>query len=123
MCVEKEPSLAMSNQNWHTFLAIDINTPEKGETKAARCCQESLELLLPNSAMYPKVKKRSGLTGLVVWQGKEYPSGVLPPENVVREVLWELYEVNFIYKLQSLDHHACANLDLLSAVQLFNRQV
>jgi hypothetical protein len=123
MRVAKEPSLAMSNQNWRTFLSTDINAPEKGETKAARRRQESLALLLPNSTMYPEVKTRSGLMGPVVWRGKEYPSGVLPPENVVREVLWELYEVNFIHELQSLDRRACANLDFSSADQLFDRQV
>ncbi|KAF8805830.1 hypothetical protein BYT27DRAFT_7212676 [Phlegmacium glaucopus] len=78
--------------NWRTFLSIDINALEKGETKAARHRQESPELLLPNSAMYPEVKTQSSLMGPVVWQGMEYPSGLLPPENVVREVLWELYE-------------------------------
>ena len=35
--------------------------------------------------MYPRVEKQSGLMGPIVWQGKEYPSGVLPPENVVRK--------------------------------------
>ena len=73
--------------------------------------------------MYPGVEKQSGLTGPIVWQGREYPSGVLPPENVVREILWELYEVNFIHELQSLDRCACQNLDLLNAMQLFERQI
>ena len=104
-------------------LAIDINTSEKGETKAAHHHQESLELLLPNSAMYPEVKTQSSLMGPVVWWGKKYPSGVLPPENIVRKILWELYEVNFIHELQSLDRRTCANLNLSSAGQLFNMQV
>ena len=75
------------------------------------------------SDMYPRVEKQSGLMGLIVWQGKEYPSGVLPPENVVCKILWEPYEVNFIHELQSLDCHACHNLDLLNAAQLFDRQI
>ena len=60
--------------------------------------------------------------GPIVWQGREYPSGVLPPENVLWEVLWELYEVNFIHELQSLDRRACHGLDLSKATQLFNRE-
>ena len=36
MCVAKEPSLALSNQSWRTFLSIDNTIPEKGATKAAR---------------------------------------------------------------------------------------
>ena len=61
--------------------------------------------------------------GPIVWQGREYPSGVLPPKNVLWEILWELYKVNFIHKLQSLDCCACHNLDTLSATQLFERQI
>ena len=33
--------------------------------------------------MYPGVEKQSGSMGSIVWQGREYPSGVLLPENVV----------------------------------------
>ena len=61
--------------------------------------------------------------GPIVWQGREYPPGVLPPGNVVREILWELYELNFIHELQSLDRRACQDLDLLSADKLFDRQI
>ncbi len=125
MRLEKESSLAMSNQNWRTLLSIDFNVPEKGprETKAARRRQESLAMLMPTSDMYPGVKMRSGSMGPMVWQGKEYPPGVLPPEDVVRQILWELYEVNFIHELLSLDRRACANLDVSDTAQLFERQI
>jgi hypothetical protein len=122
MRVAREPSLALSNQSWRTFLSIDNNVPKKEETKAARRRQEALDMLLPNPDMYPGVEMRSGLMGPIVWQGREYPPGVLPPDNVVREILWELYELNFIYELQSLDRRACDNLDMLNAAQLFDRQ-
>jgi len=123
MRVAKESSLALSNQSWRTFLSIDNTVPEKGETKAARRRQEVLDIILPKSDMYPGVEKQSGSMGPIVWQGREYPSGVLPPENVLREILWELYEVNFIHELQSLDRRACQNLDLLNDNQLFERQI
>lgn len=83
MRVAKEPSLALSNQSWHTFLSIDNTVPEKGETKAAHRRQEVLDIILPNSVMYPGVEKQSSLMGPIVWQGREYPSGVLLPEKVV----------------------------------------
>ena len=83
MHVAKEPSLAMSNQSWCTFLSMYISVPEKGETKAAHCRQEALGKLLQNPKMYLGVEKRSSLMGPIVWQGREYPSGVLPPENVI----------------------------------------
>ncbi len=112
MRVEKESSLAMSNQTWRTFLLIDPSVPQKTGTQAARRRQESLELIMNG------VKTRNGSIGPIIWQGKEYSSGVLPPDNVVRQVLWELYEVNFIHELQSLDRHACADLDLSSPTEL-----
>jgi hypothetical protein len=123
MRVAKEESLALSNQSWRTFLSIDNTVPGRGDTKAARRRQEVLDIMLPNPDMYPGVEKRSGLMGPIVWQGREYPSGVLPPENIVREILWELYEVNFIQELQSLDRRACHGLDLSSTTQLFDRQI
>jgi hypothetical protein len=117
MRVEKESSLAMSNQNWRTFLSIDPSVPEKKGTKAARRRQESMELIMAG------VKMRSGSMGPIIWQGKEHSSGVLPPDDVVRQILWELYEVNFIHELQSLDRRACADLDLSNPTVLFERQI
>ena len=122
MRVEKEPSLAMSNQTWRTFLAMDTNALERGNTKAAQRRQQCLSLLMPNSKMYPEVTIRSGSMGPIVWQGQKYTPGELPPEHIVREILWELYEVNFIHELQSLDRRACADLDLLNTGQLLERQ-
>jgi hypothetical protein len=113
----------MSNQSWRTSLALDPNVPEKENTKAARRRQECLNLLVPKSDMYPEVKMRSGSMGPIVWQGEDYPPGVLPPDKVVREILWELYEANFIHELQSLDRRACANLDLSDSAQLLERQI
>ena len=107
----------MSNQHWRTFLSIDPSVPEKGGTKAARRRQESSELIMPG------VTVRNALKGPIIWQSKEISSGVLPPDDVVRQILWELYEVNFIHELQSLDHRACADLDLLNPTQVFERQI
>ena len=123
MRVAKEPSLALSSQSWRTFLSIDNAVSGKEDTKAARRRREVLEVILPNSDMYPGVERGSGIRGPIVWRGSKYPSGILPPENVVREILWELYELNFIHELQSLDRRACSDLDLSSANQLFERQI
>ena len=87
MHVAKEPFLALSNQSWCTFLSIDNTILEKGETKAVHRCQEVLDIILPKSDMYPGVEKQSGSMGSIVWQGREYPLGVLPPENIVQEIL------------------------------------
>ena len=71
MHVANESSLALSNQSWRTFLSIDNTILEKGETKAARRQQEVLNIILPKSDIYPGVEKQSGLTGPIVWQGRE----------------------------------------------------
>jgi hypothetical protein len=123
MRVAKEPSLALSNQAWRNFLSIDNAVLGKAETKSGRLHQKVLDIILPDSDMYPGVERRSSLMGPIVWRGTEYSPGMLPPVNVLREILWELYEVNFIYELQSLDRRACSNLDLSSATQLFERQI
>jgi hypothetical protein len=117
MRVEKESSLAMSNQHWRTFLSIDPSVPEKTETRAARRRQESLELIIRG------VDPLRVSIGPIIWQGEEYSSGVLPPDDIVRQILWELYEVNFIHELQSLDRRACTDVDLSNHTQLFERQI
>ena len=108
---------------WHTLLSMDLSIPIQGSTKAAKRCQEVFDMLVPKSSIYPEVQTRSIKNQLLVWQGKEYPSGVLPPKDVVQQILWELYELNFIHELQSLDRHACADLDLLNVAQLVERQM
>ena len=83
MRVAKEPSLALLNQSWCTILGTGNSVSGGKDTKAVRRRQETLDIILPKPNMYPRVEKRSGLMGPIVWQGREYPSGVLPPENVL----------------------------------------
>jgi hypothetical protein len=123
MRLQIEPSLAMSSQHWRTLLSMDVSVPVQGSTKAAKRRQDVLNMLLPSSSTHSEVQTRSTAKELLVWQGKEYPLGVLPPEDVVRQILWELYELNFIHELQSLDRRACADLDLSNTVQLIERQM
>ena len=123
MRLQTERSLAMSSQHWRTFLSMDLSVPVQGSTKAAKRRQDVLEMLVPKSSIYPEVQTRSITNQPLVWQGKEYPSGVLPPEDVVQQILWELYELNFIHELQSLDRRACADLNLSDVVQLVERQM
>jgi hypothetical protein len=122
MRLAKEPSLAISNQHWRTFLAANLNAPADGRTKAANHIRTTLDLIIPQSDTYSGVKIRNSSKDPLVWQDKEYPPGVLPPESVVRQILWELYELNFIHELVSLDRRACAELDLSDTAQLLDRQ-
>lgn len=116
----------MSQQHWRTFLTVDLSLPEKGkgqDTKAAQRRREVLDMITPKFNDASKINTRFTSTELLVWQGKEYPPGILPPEDVVQQILWELYELNFIHELVSLDHRACANLDPSDTAQLMERQV
>jgi hypothetical protein len=40
----------------------------------------------------------------------------------MQQILWELYELNFIHELQSLDYRACADLNISNTMQLIERQ-
>ena len=122
MRVTNEASVAMSGQNWRDFLATDLNaTLEKKDTKAAKRRQKILDMLTPKSDLFPDVKTRSTTGEPITWQGRKYIPGVLPADNIVREILWELYELNFYYELLSLDRRACVNLATSDNLQLIHR--
>ena len=99
MRLAKEPSLAISSQHWRTFLAANLNAPADKQTKAANRLRNTLDLIMPPSDSYSGVKMRNPSKDPLVWQDKEYSPGVLPPEDVIRQILWELYELNFIHEL------------------------
>jgi hypothetical protein len=85
MHLQNKPSLTMLSQHWCIFFSMDLSSPEKdkGSTKAAKCHQDILDMLVLKSSIYPEIQTQSTLKQLLVWQGKEYPLGVLPPEDVV----------------------------------------
>ena len=120
--VVNEGSLAMSGQHWRDFLATDFNDLPATGTKAAIHRQHVLETLKPKFTSSPEVKIRSIVGEPLVWQGKSYLPGVLPPDDITRGILWELYELNFTHELLALDRRACRNLDLSHDSQLFERQ-
>ena len=129
MRVMNEASVAMSGQSWRDFLATDLSTiseksftSEKKDTKAARRRQQILDMLTPRSYLFPDVKTRSTTGEPIIWQGKKYVPGILPADHIIREILWELYQLNFYYELLSLDRRACTNLITSDSVQLIDRQ-
>jgi hypothetical protein len=124
MRLAKEPSIALSNQNWRTFLAADINARADKQTKAADRLRNTIDLVIPRSGTYSglNLKTRNSSKAPLFWQGNEFPPGVLPPKCVIQQILWELYELNFIHELLSLDRRACAELDVSDTAQLLDRQ-
>jgi hypothetical protein len=123
LCVVDGESLAMSGQHWRDLLATDFDVySASGDTKAATRRRKILEKLKPKSKYSPEVKTRSVVGEPLSWQGKHYLPGVLPAEGIVREILWELFELNFTHELLALDRRACKNLDLSHNSRLSERQ-
>jgi hypothetical protein len=112
----------MSSQLWRDFLATDLSSLQaQSDTRLAMRLQKIYNILSPAKSA-PEVKPRSTVGEAFFWQGNGYLPGVLPPENVVRQILWELYELNFSREFLSLDRRACQDLDLSDNDQLLERQ-
>ncbi len=118
--ITHEETLAMSAQHWRDFLNIDLSRSSEAtdtDTRSAKRRRHTQDLLKVKSSMVPGC-----VVGEFVWQGCSYHSGDLPPENVVRQILWELYELNFAREFLSLDRRACTDLDLTDKDTLYERQ-
>jgi hypothetical protein len=116
-------SSALSGQHWRDLLATDFDLYSATEdTKAAIRRRNILETLKPKSKYSPEVKMRSIVGEPLNWQGKHYPPGVLPADSIIQEILWELFELNFIHELLALDRRACNDLDLSHNLRLSERQ-
>ena len=112
----------MSGQLWHDFLATDFSS-QMGttDTKATKRRQRIHSILTPPSSD-PHVKPRSTAGEPFIWQNHSYIPSILPVENVVCQILWELYKLTFTQEFLSLDHRACGNLDLTDNEQILERQ-
>jgi len=122
--VALEGSLAMKAQHWREFLIIDLNASEVTDTgtKSAKRRQHVRRVVKEKLSSNTVVVPRSTVGEAFVWQGRHYPPGDLPPENVVRQILWELYELNFAQEFVSLDRRACISLDMRDTEVLYARQ-
>ncbi|KAF9042465.1 hypothetical protein BJ165DRAFT_1406112 [Panaeolus papilionaceus] len=100
-CVASRDSVAFPAQGWRDILFMDFTTPPSlSDTKASARRAEALE----------KFK----LETLEAFRNDPHQ---LPPTNVVREILWELYE------LQALDRRACIGLDTGDVNAVYQREV
>ena len=140
-CVAHQGFPAMNAQNWRDFLITDLRqlskVPEEGRSATSRRSTTSHKSTKSRrsttSRLYARnvLMEKLSLNSLVlrctvgeplVWQGRNYPPGSLPPENIFRQVLWELYELNFAHEFLSLDRRACESLDLTDDEKLYERQ-
>jgi hypothetical protein len=115
----------MDTQHWRDTLMIDLsNISEVTDmgTKSGKRRQHVQAVLKKTLSFNPAVMPRCAVGEPFVWQGHNYVPGHLPPEAVVRQILWELYELNFSQEFASLDRRACTNLDLMDGEKNYERQ-
>ncbi|KAF9037450.1 hypothetical protein BJ165DRAFT_1532137 [Panaeolus papilionaceus] len=84
-------------------------------------CQKILDLFKDNSVFADTVQVLH-FAPSPSWNGMELIPDALPPQSVICKILWELYEINFVYELEALDHHACADPNLITPVAWYERQ-
>lgn len=122
-CLASRESLALSAQAWRDFLFLDLSSPPSlTDTRKSARQQEALAKLTPESLEAFHLEPQYATGQPVVWNNQQYNPDELPPHDVVREILWELYELNFTYELISLDRRAC--IDLTSDdTSLYKREV
>jgi len=125
--ITHEGSLAMNAQHWHDFLYIDFTMSTVLEvagtsTRSAKRRQHAQDLLKTKLSSNAVVVPRCTVGEPFFWQGRSYCPGNLPPEIVVRQILWELYELNFAQEFLALDRRACTDLDSMDNHKLYGRQ-
>ncbi len=66
--------------------------------------REQMKKLMGNAVDRPGLSYPSGSgSRVVVWRGQQLADNMMPPLQVVHEILWELYELSFPYELLALD--------------------
>jgi hypothetical protein len=103
--LESESQVALTTQMWRDALGMDYNRTSRGETSAGKR-REQISKIMGDAVEKPGVSF-SSLHGdePAVWRGRKLANDVMPPTNVVQEILWELYELNFRFEFLALDRH------------------
>jgi hypothetical protein len=95
--------VAMKSQMWRDLLGMNYNQIAKEGTSAGKRRDQI------HKVMGKDVEKTGvSLSSLsdnepAVWQGEKLTNNTMPPTNTVREILWELYELNFRFEFLALD--------------------
>ncbi len=106
-CVAHQGFPAMNAQNWRDFLITDLRqlsevtevgrsaTSRRSATshKSAKSRRSTTSRLYARNVLTEKLSLNSLVLRCtvrepLVWQGRNYPPGSLPPENIFRQVLW-----------------------------------
>lgn len=103
--VQRRQSTALSAQMWRDFLAMGRSSPTSSTTASAQRRDRIREI------MGPQLMDKAGLSNApeaqavadVYWRGMKLSLTSLPGTSVVREIVWELFELNFRLELFGLD--------------------
>jgi hypothetical protein len=111
----------MNAQHWRDYLNTDLSSLSELTGNDTLSAQRRLHIrdVLETKAMVPQCVAGAPF----FWQGNQYLPGRLPPDNVIRQVLWELYELNFAQEFVSLDRRACEILDRANHEILYEQQI
>jgi hypothetical protein len=102
---------------------MDFTTPPSlSDTKASARRAEALQQFKPETLEAFRNEPQYATGQPMRWNGASYPPGQLPPTHIMREILWELYELNFTYELQALDRRACIGLNTNDLTAVYERE-
>lgn len=91
----------MKNQRWRDLLHLDFTEPvstESGSTRTSQRRAQAIQLLLPRGTTF---RSQAGLP--YEWRGQKFPAGTPLPNNVIREIVYHLYQLNFQHEILALD--------------------
>ncbi|KAL0572514.1 hypothetical protein V5O48_009456 [Marasmius crinis-equi] len=103
-------------KKWRVVLGLEVYGHESN-TVAAKKRKEQQEMLqkcLDSGGMGGSIDLENLSVTPVVWQGTPLVPFSLPAASIVREILWESFEINFRYELVALDR-VCYRTDASAA--------
>ncbi|KAL0063028.1 hypothetical protein AAF712_010051 [Marasmius tenuissimus] len=92
-------------KEWRVVLGMEVHG-QKPNTQAAQSrndIEKMLQECLDSGDMEGSVNLANLSEAPVVWRGSSLVPFTLPPNDVLKEILWEMFEINFRYELLSLD--------------------
>ncbi|THU92862.1 hypothetical protein K435DRAFT_862048 [Dendrothele bispora CBS 962.96] len=119
-----EPRL-LRNQQWRHILELGAGLKYSATSKSAQKVTNEMHELLMNylddSQRGVKVQVESLASAPVLWRGSALEHGEIPSTELVKEVLWELYEISFHLELMTLDRQLLPELDWNERQLVLNR--
>ena len=93
----------LPNKTWRNLLSLGKTSP-RADTLQGKLRSRVLLILQECASRSNTHLNFNDLSSLpATWQGQEIPSHQLPPTHVGKEILWELYEINFRVEFLALD--------------------